>query len=85
MVLWPSQVALVVKNAPANAADVRDIGSVPGLGRSLEKEMATHSSILVWRIPMDRGAWGATVHSVAKRDTTEATQYGPMVVVSSAL
>ena len=32
----------------------------------LEKEMATHSSILVWRIPMDRGAWRAAVHGVAK-------------------
>ena len=32
----------------------------------LEKEMATQSSILAWRIPMDRGAWKATVHRVAK-------------------
>ena len=32
----------------------------------LEKEMATHSSILVWRIPIDRGAWGSTVHEIAK-------------------
>ena len=38
------------------------------LGREdpLEKEMATLSSILAWRIPMDRGAWWATVHGVAK-------------------
>ena len=34
--------------------------------RSLEKGMATHSSILVWEIPMDRGAWWAVVHGVAK-------------------
>ena len=33
---------------------------------SLEKGMATHSSILVWRIPMDRGVWRATVYEVAK-------------------
>ena len=46
-----SQVALVVKNPPANARDVRDVGSIPGLGRSLEKGTATHSSILGWRIP----------------------------------
>ena len=39
------------KNQPANAGDVRDAGSIPGLGRSLEKEMATHSSVLVWEIP----------------------------------
>ena len=32
----------------------------------LEEGMATHSSILAWRIPMDRGAWKATVHGVAK-------------------
>ena len=31
--------------------------------------MATHSSILAWRIPMDRGAWWATVHGVAKSQT----------------
>ena len=37
-----------VKSLPANAGDV---GSIPGSGRSLEKEMATHSSILAWRIP----------------------------------
>ena len=32
----------------------------------LEEGMATHSSILAWRIPTDRGAWWATVHGVAK-------------------
>ena len=35
----------------------------------LEEGMATHSSILAWRIPMDRGAWQATVHEVAKSQT----------------
>ena len=39
----------------------------------LEKEMATHSSILAWRIPMGRRAWQATVHGVAKSDTIEVT------------
>ena len=37
-------------NTPADA-DVRNVGSILGSGRSLEKEMATHSSILAWRIP----------------------------------
>ena len=44
---------------------------VPSLGweDSLEVGMATHSSILAWRIPMDRGAWWATAHGVAKNQT----------------
>ena len=37
----------------------------------LEEGMATHSSILAWRIPTDRGAWRATVHWVAELDMTE--------------
>ena len=41
----------MVKNLPANAGDVRDEGSISGLGRSLEKGMAIHSSIIAWRIP----------------------------------
>ena len=43
-----------------------DVGLIPGLRRSLEKEMATHSSIPAWRNPMDRGAWWVTFHGVAK-------------------
>ena len=46
-----SQVAPVVKNLPVNAGDKRDVGSIPGLERSPEEGMATHSSILAWRIP----------------------------------
>ena len=45
-----SQVVLVVKNPPANSGDIRDTGSIPGLGRS-PGGMATHSSILAWRLP----------------------------------
>ena len=45
------QAAIVVKNLPVSAGDIRDTGSIPGLERSLEKEMATHSSLLAWRIP----------------------------------
>ena len=37
----------------------------------LEEEMAIHSSILAWRIPMDRGSWWATVYEVTEQDTTE--------------
>ena len=42
---------LVIKNQPANAGDIRDIGIILGQEDPLEKEMATHSSILTWRIP----------------------------------
>ena len=48
------------------ACNAGDLGSIPELGRPLEKGMATHSSIFAWRIPMDRGAWQATVHGTAK-------------------
>ena len=41
----------MVKNQAANAGDIRDMGLIPGLGRSLEESMATHYSILAWRIP----------------------------------
>ena len=50
LLLWASQVALVEKNSPTNAGDIRDMGLIPGSGRS-PGEMATHSSILAWRIP----------------------------------
>ena len=63
---------LVIKNPPANTG--RDVGSIPGLERSLEKGMATHSSILAWRILMDRGAWRATVHGVSKNRTRLSDQ-----------
>ena len=63
------QVAPVVKNLPANAGNIRDGGSIPGSGRSLEEGMATHSSILAWRIPIDRETWGATIHGVTQRRT----------------
>ena len=41
----------MVKNMPPNVGDKGDMGSVPGLGRSPEEEMATYSSIPAWRIP----------------------------------
>ena len=62
----PSLVALVGKNLPAmQEMWVRSLGWED----PLEKGMAIHSSILAWKIP-DREAWQATVHGVAKLDTT---------------
>ena len=64
-----SQGGLVVKNPPASAGYLRDAGLIPGLGRSPGRGTVTQSSILAWRIPMDRGAWRATVHGVSKNRT----------------
>ena len=51
IIFWRvSQVVLVVKNLPAIAGNIRNVSSIPGSGRSLEKGMATHSSSLAWRI-----------------------------------
>ena len=41
----------------------------PGQEDPLQEGMATHSSVLAWRIPKDRGAWQATVHGVTKSQT----------------
>ena len=49
-----------------SACNGGDLGSVLELGRPLEEGMATHPSILAWRIPMDRGAWWIIVHGVTK-------------------
>ena len=54
-----------------STCNVGDLGSIPELGRSPGEGIATHSSILAWRILMDRVAWWATVHCITKSDTTE--------------
>ena len=60
--LWASLVVQSIKNLPAMQKTW-----LQSLGREdpLEKEMATHSSILAWKIPMDRRVWWATIHGVA--------------------
>ena len=55
---WASQVVLLVKNPPANASDLRDVSLIPGWENPLEKGMATHSSILAWRIPWTKKPGG---------------------------
>ena len=52
------QVVLAVKNLPASGEDMRDSGLIPGLGSSLEEGMATHSSLLAWRIPWTEESGG---------------------------
>ena len=65
-IFWASLMAQMVKNPPAMQETW-----VHSLGWEdlLEEGMATHSGILAWRIPMDRGAWLTIVHRVAKSQT----------------
>ena len=64
-----SQMALVVKNLTANAGDVRDEGSIPGSGRSPGGGHGNPLQYSCLESPMDRGAWSAIVHRVAKSQT----------------
>ena len=67
--IWVSQVALVVKDPPANAGDIRDAGLIPGLGRSPGGGHGNpfwHSCL---ENPRDGGAWWAAVSGVAQSRT----------------
>ena len=64
--MWASLVAQLVKNLPAMWETwVRSLGQED----PLEEGMATHSSILAWRIPMGRGAWRSTAHGLTESGT----------------
>ena len=56
----------MVKNPPVNAGDTGDMGSIPGLGRSPRGENGKPLQYFCLENPMDRGAWQATVYSVAE-------------------
>ena len=64
-----SQRATLVKNLPANAEDIRDVGSTPGSGRSPGGGHGNPLQYSCLENPMDRGAWWAIVHRVAKSQT----------------
>ena len=64
-----SQVVLVVKNLPANVGDIKDLGSIPGLGRSPGGGHGNPLQYSCLENPMDRGAWWAMVHGVTKSRT----------------
>ena len=66
---WASQVALAVKNPPANAGDVRDGSIIPGSGRSPGGGHGNPLKYSCLENPKDRGARQATVHGVAKTQT----------------
>ena len=63
-----SQGVLMVKNLPANAGEGRDMGSIPGSGRSPGGGHVTPLQYSCLENPMDRGAWRATVHGVAQKE-----------------
>ena len=67
--MWASQVVLVVKNLPADAGDIRDMGSIPGLGRFPEEGHGNPLQHSCLENPVDRGAWRATIHGVAQSQT----------------
>ena len=61
---------LVVKNPLANAGDIRDMSSIPGLGRSPGKGHSNPLQYSCLENSVDRGAWWATDHVVTESDTT---------------
>ena len=64
---------VVIKNLPSNTEDIRDVGSVPGLGRFSGEGNGNSLQYSCLENPIDKGAWQATVHGVAESDTTEVT------------
>ena len=63
----------MVKNSPANAGDIRDMGSIPGWGRSPRGGDGNPLQYSCLKNPMDRGAWQATVHRIPESEMTEVT------------
>ena len=69
VISWASQMALAVKNLPANSEGIREEDSIPGSGRSPERGHGNPLQYSCLKNPMDRGAWRATAHWVAKNQT----------------
>ena len=68
-IFWASVVTLVVKNLPVNARDIRDIGLIPGSGRSSGGGNGNPLQYSCLENPMDRGAWQAKVYRASKSRT----------------
>ena len=69
MIIGASQEALVVNNAPANAGDLTDAGSIPGSGRCPGEGNGNPFQYSCLMNPMDREAWWATIHRAAQSRT----------------
>ena len=80
-----SQVAAVIKTSPANAGDARDVGSIPGSGRSPGGGRGNPLQYSCLENPMDSGAWWATVHGVMKSWTRLGTHTHRQWYMSGAL
>ena len=75
---WAFRVALVIKNLPADAGDIRDKGSIPGQEDPLKEGKATHSSLLAWKIPWTGSLMGYSHKGLQGRResyTTKETQH----------
>ena len=66
---WASRVVLAIKNPPAKAGDVRDVGSIPGSGRSPGGEHGNPLQYFCLKNPTGKGAWPAAVHRLAQSRT----------------
>ena len=88
-VSWASLIALVGKNTPASARDVRGLGLIPGLGRSPGEGSGNPLQCSCLENTVDRGAWRTTVHRVVKRHTWPkqicVSQVKPMMIPSFSL
>ena len=69
VITWASQMALVIKNLLVNSGGIREEDSIPGSGRSPGGGHGNPLQYSCLKNPMDRGAWHATAHRVAKNRT----------------
>ena len=74
---------LAVKNSPANAGDIRNAGSIPGREDLLERGMATHSSILAWRIPWTERPGKLQSMGSQKLDTTQRLTHHHQIIYNT--
>ena len=79
--MWASKAALVVKNLPANAGNMREAGSISGSGRPLGGGHGNPLQYSCLGTSMDRGAWWAIVHGVTKSAVTVTTEHTHMTQI----